>query len=73
MLKKSLLIAALLAVINCPQAGEASDGAVAAPQEDPHKSRDAVFRMCKKEADQKQLSGDARSSFIATCVKNTPR
>lgn len=73
MLKKSLLIAALFAVIDCPQAGVAPTGAVAAPQENSHQSRDALFRFCKNEADKKQLSGDARSSFIAACVKNTPR
>ena len=39
-------------------------------QIEPHKSKDTEFRMCKHLADVKQLSGDARSAFIATCVKN---
>lgn len=46
---------------------------VAMPQEGLHKSRDSVFRMCKVEADQKQLVGDVRSAFIANCVKTSPR
>jgi hypothetical protein len=78
MLNKSKgLLVLFVAIIISSQSVVAATGinsaAVATAQEGLHKSRDSVFRMCKAEADQKQLAGVVRSAFIATCVKTTLR
>jgi predicted small lipoprotein YifL len=80
MLKKFMVIAALFAtVIGCAQAGGVPPAVapvpagVAAAQENPHKTRDALIRGCKHAADQQQLVGNERNVSIATCVKNPPK
>lgn len=80
MLKKMMITIALLAgVIGSAQAVTAPVVAAPAPVasatvvENPHQSRDAIFRACKLDADNKKLLGIARTSAIATCVKTTPR
>ncbi len=66
MLTKFIAISALLTVMSSyAHAGQIPAQAL----ENPHKSKDAIFRACKNEADLKRLTGDARSSFIALCVK----
>lgn len=67
MLKQSLFILSSLIITACAYAVEPV--ATDAPAANPHRSRDAKMRLCKAEADQQQLAGDARSAYIAACMK----
>lgn len=80
MLKKIMVIAELLiTVIGCAQAGAVSvpvapvPAGVAAAQDNPHKTRDALIRNCKHAADLQQLVGTERNVSIAACMKNPPK
>jgi hypothetical protein len=39
------------------------------PIQNPHKIHDQKMQACKNEADQLQLGGDERRSYIAQCMK----
>ena len=70
MLKKTIIILVLsFGAVALSHAQQVPAPFPVEPQENVHKSRDSLFRACKNEADIKQLAGDARSSFIANCVK----
>jgi hypothetical protein len=73
MLTKILLFLTLLFAMNCyAQTATPTIPAATTPatdQESTHKSKDALFRSCKNEADQKNLTGVERSAYIAACVK----
>jgi ABC-type transporter MlaC component len=58
-------IATLTLSLMIAGAAQAAD----APKTNQHQSRDQRHRACNQLADNQQLSGDARSAFIASCVK----
>ncbi len=61
-MKKTLITLALSMMVTGAFAAEAVKA-------NPHKSRDQRMRDCTKQANDQQLSGDARSAFIAGCMK----
>lgn len=69
MFKKMILILASLAINGCVLAAGETAPADTAPQQNVHRSRDAKMRICKAEADQKQLSGDERNAYLASCMQ----
>lgn len=71
MSKKIVLMFGCLLVSGCVFAAASIDSAPQ-QQQNPHRERDIKMRLCKAEADQKQLVGDERRVYIASCMqKNT--
>jgi hypothetical protein len=67
MLKKIVITSAL--VLQGASLCFAQASAPAAPASNPHQSYDQKARDCKKQAADKQLTGDDSRAFIAQCMK----